>query len=133
MNVIGEKTGLWLYIVECSDRSFYTGVKNDLERRIFEHNEGIIVDCYTHNRRPVKLVYSEEFSNYLDAINREKQVKGWSRAKKKALIENDFRKLKELSKTYHGSQFDMLRQAQHDNNSNCHPALSSPKGRRIHS
>jgi putative endonuclease len=94
--------GLWLYIIECSDHSFYTGVTNNLERRIFEHNEGIIPDCYTHNRRPVKLVYSEEFSNHLDAINREKQVKGWGRAKKKALIRNDFKKLKELSKAHHG-------------------------------
>jgi len=89
---------LFVYIVECSDSSFYTGVTNDLDRRIAEHNEGFNSKAYTFSRRPVKLVYFEDHSDPYYAIAREKQIKGWSRNKKIAMIEGKWGKLPELSK-----------------------------------
>ncbi|MBK6963691.1 MAG: GIY-YIG nuclease family protein [Bacteroidales bacterium] len=89
---------LYVYIVNCSDNSFYTGVTNDVERRLKEHNEGINPDCYTYSRRPVELVYYEYFSDYNQAISFEKKIKGWSRAKKQALIFGDWDYLKILSR-----------------------------------
>jgi putative endonuclease len=88
---------MYLYILKCSDDSYYTGITNNLERRLYEHNMGIHEDCYTFKRRPVKLEFCQEFSDPNEAIVREKQIKGWSRAKKEALINNDFEKLVQLS------------------------------------
>ena len=86
----------YVYILKCSDFSYYTGITNDLDRRLAEHESGII-HGYTSTRLPVKLVYSQEFSDVNRAIEFEKQVKGWSSAKKKALIDNDIMLLKKLS------------------------------------
>lgn len=88
----------FVYIVKCSDNSYYTGVTSNLEQRITEHNNGKYTG-YTSQRLPVILVYSNMFNNADDAIRAENQIKGWSRAKKEALIEGDFEKLKELSKS----------------------------------
>jgi len=90
---------LFVYIVECRDGSFYTGVTNDLDRRIAEHNEGDNPKSYTYRRRPVKLVYFEDHSDPYYAIGREKQIKGWSRKKKIAMIRGEWEKLPELSKS----------------------------------
>uniref|UniRef100_A0A832D1I1 GIY-YIG nuclease family protein n=1 Tax=Ignavibacterium album TaxID=591197 RepID=A0A832D1I1_9BACT len=87
----------YVYILKCADNSYYTGVTNNLERRIYEHNSGEI-DGYTSSRRPVELVYSERFSDINDAIRFEKQIKGWSRKKKEALIKRDFDLLVELAR-----------------------------------
>ena len=87
----------YVYIVKCSDQTYYTGATNDIDRRIFEHNNGYNKDCYTYFRRPVKLKYAEEYQYINDAIFREKQINGWSRAKKDALISGDERLLIELS------------------------------------
>jgi putative endonuclease len=76
-----------MYILECSDRSYYTGSTRDLEQRLSQHDEGSYPDGYTASRRPVRLVYAEEFDRIDDAWARERQVHGWSRAKKRALIE----------------------------------------------
>ena len=89
----------YIYILQCSDSSYYTGVTNDVDRRFYEHQEGLIDGCYTHNKRPVKLVHIEEFSDVLEAISREKQIKGWTKKKKEALITGDFDKLVELAKS----------------------------------
>lgn len=86
-----------VYILRCSDKSYYTGITNDLDRRIIEHNNGIDKKSYTFNRRPVELVYKESFQNPNDAIVWEKRIKGWSRKKKEALINGDFEELKRLS------------------------------------
>jgi putative endonuclease len=88
----------YVYIIECSDHSYYVGVTNDLERRIWEHQEGIDLKSYTFPRRPVQLRYSETYSNILDAIAREKQLKGWTRKKKEALINENWEALKERSR-----------------------------------
>ena len=68
----------YVYILKCSDFSYYTGITNDLDRRLAEHESGII-HGYTSTRLPVKLVYSQEFSDVNRAIEFEKQVKGFER------------------------------------------------------
>jgi putative endonuclease len=87
-----------MYILLCSDGSYYTGTARlGLETRVAQHNAGTY-DGFTRTRRPVTLVFSEWFDNVTDAIAAERQVKGWSHAKKEALIRGDFGRLRELSK-----------------------------------
>ncbi len=87
-----------VYMVECSDGAYYTGLtKQEIDARVWEHNEGIYRG-YTYVRRPVKLVFTETYDLMTDAIMRERQIKGWSRAKKQALIDYDYERLPELSK-----------------------------------
>lgn len=87
-----------VYILKCADSSYYTGVTNDVERRLAEHEEGYHPESYTYSRRPVELVYADYFTNPKQAIAFEKQVKGWTRAKKEALIAGDWNKIKTLAK-----------------------------------
>ena len=75
----------FLYIVECSDKTYYTGITWNLEKRISEHNRGVKTSVQP-SRRPVQLVYSERFSTRIDAAKREKEIKGWRREKKEQLI-----------------------------------------------
>ena len=89
----------YVYILECNDGSYYTGSTIDIEKRIAEHNEGQGAN-HTKKRWPVSLVYLEEFQRIDDAFNREKQIQGWSRAKKEALIVGNFHKLPKLSMAY---------------------------------
>ena len=88
----------WLYMLRCSDGSYYTGHTDDLERRIAQHQHGALAG-YTRRRRPVTLVFSQEFPSRIEALERERQVKGWSRAKKEALIHGDWTMLSGLSKS----------------------------------
>jgi putative endonuclease len=88
----------YVYILKCADGSYYTGVTNDADRRLAQHQAGYNPDSYTFSRRPVELVYSEYFTDPKQAIAFEKQVKGWSRAKKEALIAGDWNKIVELAK-----------------------------------
>ena len=83
----------YVYIVECADKSFYTGFTSNLDKRLFEHNSGHDEDAYTFKRRPVSLKWFEQFTDPNQAIIVEKQIKGWSRKKKLALIEEDWEKL----------------------------------------
>jgi putative endonuclease len=87
----------YVYILRCADNSYYTGITNDIDRRLSEHQEGDSPTSYTFTRRPVKLVFIERFVDINVAIDFEKQIKGWSRKKKEALIERNYNKLKELS------------------------------------
>jgi len=89
---------IYLYIVQCSDKSFYVGVTNNLDKRIIEHNEGINITSYTYLRRPVTLMYHTYFTDFNLAFQWETRIKKWSRAKKQALIDGDFELLKILSK-----------------------------------
>jgi putative endonuclease len=91
---------LFVYILKCADKSYYVGVTKSIEIRVHQHNEGIDPKAYTCSRRPVELVYFEAIKNNLAAIAREKQLQGWSRAKKEALIEGNWDKVIELSKNY---------------------------------
>ena len=89
----------YIYILLCKDGSYYTGItRRSIDERISEHENGIDIFCYTYHRRPVKLVYSCEFDRIDEAIATERQIKGWSRAKKQALINGQFERLPELSK-----------------------------------
>ena len=90
----------FVYILKCSDNSYYTGFTNNLERRIQEHQSGKNKNCYTFNKRPLKLVWFETFNDVLNAIAIEKKIKGWSRIKKEALIHEDWDKLVLFSKNY---------------------------------
>ena len=92
-----------VYILKCSDGSYYTGITNDVERRFYEHSSGREIKSYTFTRRPVELVFTEYFQDVNDAISFEKQVKGWSRKKKEAIIERNWNKLPQLSKCMNGS------------------------------
>jgi putative endonuclease len=76
----------------------YTGVTSNLTQRIFQHETAYYPDCYTVNKRPVKLVYYCEFTDINFAIDIEKKIKKWSRAKKEALINEEFDKLPNLAK-----------------------------------
>ena|SRR5690606_41379028 len=88
----------FVYILKCSDNTYYTGVTNNIERRLIEHQNGEEPKCYTYKRRPVELKFYAEFSNIENAIEKEKQIKKWSRAKKEALIDGDYDLLPSLSK-----------------------------------
>jgi putative endonuclease len=96
---------MYVYILLCSDKSYYTGVSNHPERRESQHNAGEDKTAYTFTRRPVKLVYVTEFWIPLQAIAFEKQVKGWSRKKKEALINERWDLLPGLSECKNGSHY----------------------------
>jgi len=83
------------YILRCVDDSLYIGETNDVERRLLKHNEGS-ASAFTAKRRPVVLAYSERFPSRDDALKRERQLKGWTRAKKEALIAGDPERLRRL-------------------------------------
>lgn len=88
----------YVYILKCVDDTYYTGLTNNLGRRLSEHDWGRNPDAYTYNRRPLELVFAAEFTNPYVAIEREKQFKNWSRKKKEALIEGRFEDLPNLAK-----------------------------------
>lgn len=90
--------GAFVYILLCADRSYYCGTaRQGLELRVAEHNAGHH-GGYTATRCPVTLVFSQWFERIVDAVAAERQIKGWSRAKKEALIRGDFEALRLLSK-----------------------------------
>jgi putative endonuclease len=94
----------WMYILECADGSYYVGSTTDLDRRLQEHQSGLGAK-YTSRRLPVKLVYGEEYDRVADAYYREKQVQGWSRAKREALIKGEYETLPALAK----KKFDQMK------------------------
>ncbi|MBU6140541.1 MAG: GIY-YIG nuclease family protein [Proteobacteria bacterium] len=95
---------MFVYILECSDGSYYVGVTNDVERRVAEHNEGRDQKSYTHNKRPVSLKFCESFDDPLQTIEFEKRLKGWSRKKKEALFRKDWEEIRKLAKNYSSKQ-----------------------------
>ena len=92
--------GAWIYILECSDGSFYTGLtkQSDPDGREWEHKNRIYHNAYTAKRLPVKLVYAEFYESITSAIEAERFIKGWSRAKKLALMKGDWEALVKLAK-----------------------------------
>ena len=88
----------YVYILKCSDNTYYTGITSNIEKRIKEHQSGVYNESYTYKRRPVELIYYAEFTSIEVAIEKEKQIKKWSKAKKEALINNEFKKLPNLAK-----------------------------------
>lgn len=102
----------YVYILKCVDNSYYTGVTNNLEERVLEHQSGNDPKSYTYRKRPLKLVWFEYYNDINQAIEKEKQIKGWTRKKKEALIDGDYDLLVELSKN---------RQVCHPESVVCHP------------
>ena len=96
--------GIYIYMLRCADNSYYVGsaTGDDLSARIDQHNSGAYPG-YTFSRRPVILVWSEYFDRITDGIAVERQIKGWSRAKKEALIRSDWKNLSELSRRRAGA------------------------------
>ena len=89
---------MYVYILKCSDLSYYTGVTNGLENRLIEHQTGFYPTCYTYYRRPLQLMYHIGFISIVNSIEIEKQIKKWSRKKKEAIINGDYDLLVELAK-----------------------------------
>ena len=98
MRVIEVNEGAYLYIVRCSDGSLYIGTtRTALEIRIAQHNDGTF-EGYTRSRRPVVLVFSQWFDRITDAIENERKLKKWMRAKKEAFIRGDIASLQMLAR-----------------------------------
>ncbi len=91
--------GAFVYMLLCADKSFYVGsaTGDDLSVRVNQHNHGHFPG-YTHSRRPVQLVWSQHFDRITDAIAAERQIKGWSWAKKEALINSDWNSISQLAR-----------------------------------
>ena len=95
----------WVYMLRCSDDSYYTGHTDDLENRISQHVAGAFQTCYTFNRRPLELVFTQALATREEAISAERQIKGWSRKKKAAMARGDWAEVSRLAR----SSFDKLR------------------------
>jgi putative endonuclease len=97
---VGGVAGAWVYILRCNDGSYYTGLTrhHGPEARLSEHAMALSPDSYTAKRLPVTLAYAEYFDMVVDAIAAERRMKGWSRAKKEAVIRGDWEALPALSK-----------------------------------
>ena len=87
-----------VYILKCSDDTYYTGLTKELEARIHQHKMGVYPESYTFPRRPVELVWSVVAESYREAFQWERKIKGWSRAKKEALISGDIEGIHEIVK-----------------------------------
>ena len=88
----------WVYLLRCADGSYYTGHTEDLDRRLWQHQRGICCD-WTSRRRPVELVWCEAVPTRYEALAFERRVKGWTRAKKEALIEGDWDRISWLARS----------------------------------
>lgn len=88
MTSVSDLESHYMYIIECSDGTFYTGYTTDLDRRVSEHNKGDGAK-YTQGRTPVELLYSEEFDTQSAAMSREYEVKQFSRGEKESLVDSD--------------------------------------------
>ena len=89
----------WVYILRCADNSYYIGHTDNLEKRIAEHHAGSITSCYTFKRRPLQLVFSQDFPSREEALASEQQIKGWSRKKKEAMMRGDWAEVSRLAKS----------------------------------
>jgi tRNA/rRNA methyltransferase len=96
----------WTYILRCADGSYYTGRTDNLEQRFGQHQSGVFPSCYTFGKRPLQLVWADYFQTREEALVVERQIKGWSRRKKEALIEGDFSAIQRLAKKDFGSGGD---------------------------
>jgi putative endonuclease len=88
----------WTYTLHCNGGAFYVGHTDNLERRIAQHETGAIAG-FTHDKLPVTLVWAESFSQRIEALAMERRIKGWTRAKKMALIRSDWNELVRLARS----------------------------------
>ena len=103
----------YVYIVRCSDGSYYTGMTSDLSTRITAHQCGYYKNCYTYSRRPVELVYQGYFTDVWDAIAWEREIKRWTRKKKEAVIEGRFLDLPGLAQNNHHRSISLIQKSTH--------------------
>jgi putative endonuclease len=92
---------IWVYLLECADGRFYVGSHRGPypEDRVDEHNAGLYPKAWTYRRRPVRLIWAGDFEDPSEAVAFERQMKGWTRAKKIAFVTQDWEKLKALSQS----------------------------------
>ena len=90
----------WVYILRCNDASYYTGHTDNLEQRVGQHTSGTFATCYTYTRRPVQLVFSQDFATREQALAAEQQIKGWSRKKKEAMMRDDWAEVSRLARSF---------------------------------
>lgn len=95
----------FVYILKCSDDSYYIGITNNIEKRLIEHQSGYNKDCYTYKKRPLTLEFCQEFNDVLQAIFFEKKIKGWTRAKKQSLINGKWDMLQILSECRNATHY----------------------------
>ena len=95
----------YVYILKCSDSSYYTGITNNLDKRFKEHEHGKYRNCYTYKRRPLEIKFHETFNDVLQAIYFEKKLKKWTRAKKEALISGNFDMLQILAECRNATHY----------------------------
>jgi putative endonuclease len=100
----GRTTMPYLYILECSDGTYYTGSTIDLHKRLWQHKNGLGAN-HTKKRLPVKLVYLEVYERIVNAYFREKQIQGWTHAKKQALIKKNYDEIHKLAECQNVSHF----------------------------
>lgn len=93
----------YVYILKCADQKLYTGMTNNIERRFEEHLLGKNKDSFTYNRRPVKLIFYQEFNDVSQAIYFEKKIKKWSAKKKTALANGDYDMIQTLAECRNAS------------------------------
>jgi putative endonuclease len=109
---VRETDGCWVDILRCADGAFYTGsTRKTIEARLAEHQSAHHQEAFTATRLPVVLVFAEHFPVITDAIAMERRTKGWSRAKKEALIAQNFQQLVLLSKRGYRPAAPVLRDA----------------------
>jgi len=91
----------WVYLLQCADGKYYVGSHrgSDVDARVGEHNEGINPKAFTFSRRPVRLLWCGAFADPAEIVSFERQMKGWTRAKKEAFVQGDWEGLKALSKS----------------------------------
>lgn len=99
----------WTYMLHCADRTFYVGHTDDLQARLWQHETGYFETCYTFVRRPLKLVWCADFTTRDDAFAMERRIKGWSRAKKIALIREDWSLIGDLAQQKKGASTSSAR------------------------
>jgi putative endonuclease len=87
----------WVYISRCADGSYYTGHTDNFENRLGQHTSGAIASCHSFKRRPLTLVFSQEFVTREEALGAERQIKGWSRKKKEAMMRGDWDEFSRLA------------------------------------
>jgi len=87
----------YLYVLKCVNGAYYVGHTDNIEQRLSEHHLGLINNCYTKNKRPLELMFLQDFPTRDAAFHAERQIKGWSRQKKEAFMQDDWEKIKELN------------------------------------
>jgi len=86
----------WVYLLQCADQSYYVGHTDELETRLLQHERGEL-GGYTSTRRPVRVVFTQEFASREEALAAERQIKGWNRKKKEALVQGDWASMSRLA------------------------------------